>query len=140
MSEPTFYGSTKKYLLVVKKDPFYRGVINPAAKKCYGWGKLPMLCQMQHFRKSVVATEFPKIFKELINLYSYALQFLRYSMGMKFPCQCVGIQCPCHYVGMKFQQNGVGIKFPQTIRWNCILLIILHAGAIQGVSQGTGCL
>ena len=80
---------------------------------------------MQHFRKSVVATEFPKRLKELMNLYSYALQFPQYSMGLKFPRHFVGITFPCHYVGIKFPQNGVGIKFPQTIRWNCILFIIL---------------
>ena len=107
VSEPTFYGSTKKYLLVVKKDPFYRGVINPAAKKCYGWGKLPMLCQMQHFRKSVVATEFPKRLNELMNLYSHALQFPQYSMEMKFPHHCVGIPFLCHYVEMKLPQKGM---------------------------------
>ena len=37
----------------MKKDPFYRGVINPAAKKCCGLGKLP-ICQIQHFRKYIL--------------------------------------------------------------------------------------
>ena len=118
----------QKIFICREEGPLLQGVINPAAKKYYGWGKLPILCQMQHFRKSVVATEFPKRLKELMNLYSYALKFPQYSMGMKFLHHCVGIPFPCHYVGMKFPQNGVGIKFPQTIRWNCILFKILRQG------------
>ena len=109
---------------------------------CYCVGTAICGNKRYQFLKSVVATEFPKRLKELINLYSYALQFQRYSMGMKFPCHCVGIPFPCHYVGMKFPQNGVGIKFPQTIRWNCILFIILPPGHMQAnfipVSQPAG--
>ena len=39
---PILYSKDKKTLLLVKKDPYYRGVINPAAKKCCCWGKLPI--------------------------------------------------------------------------------------------------
>ena len=51
-------------LLIVKKDPYYKGVINPAAKKILWLGKTAHMpdvtFQKVYFTKSVVATEFPQ--------------------------------------------------------------------------------
>ena len=59
--------------------------------------------------------------------YSHLLQFLPQSMGMKFPRHCDRISFPHHQIEIKFQQNGLGMKFPQTIRRNCIYIILRPA-------------
>ena len=129
---PSLYSRDENALLAVKKDPYYRGAINPATTKNLLLGKTSHICQMElkSFRKykpSLLGQHNShNRLQELIIFHSHALQFPRNSMGMKFPHHCVGISFPRHYVGMKFPKNGVGMRFPQTICRNCILFIILH--------------
>ena len=124
---PSLYSKDKKALLAVKKDPYYRGVINPAAKCC--WGKLPIYARCNcKVSESINQVCWGNIIPTTDS--RNASQFPHNSMGMKFPRHCVGISFPRHYAGMRFPQDGMGIKFPQTIRRNCILFIILLPGGV----------